>query len=354
MTQKPSAQFKSVPEDFIVEEVPAYLPSGEGEHLYVKFEKRQLTTEQAVGQLARLLDVNPRDASWAGLKDKQAITTQTASFLFPKARTVPAAASLDQPGLRVLEILRHGNKLKPGHLKGNRFRVTLRDLSSTDTETVRKALTLAADQGVPNRFGEQRFGRDNVAAAHRMLSAKRIDRGRRPRLLMSALQSEGFNRVLEARVADGTWNKTLAGDIAKKEDSGALFLVEGTEVEVEEAAARSARQEISPTGPMFGVSMRWPAGSILDLEKRVLDELLPNHEELLPRAARLGEGTRRALRMKVEDLNFDQTADGLVVSFFLTKGSYATTVLESACSLNFAAEAPSMAPPDETPDAAED
>ena len=124
MQDRPSrcpVALKRTPEDFVVEEIPAYAPCGQGDHLYVTFRKTGLTTDEAVRQIAQRLGVSPRDAGVAGIKDKVAVTTQTVSFLAPASIAPPAPGGL-APGLVVLAAARHGNKLKPGHLAGNRFR----------------------------------------------------------------------------------------------------------------------------------------------------------------------------------------------------------------------------------------
>jgi tRNA pseudouridine13 synthase len=319
--------------------LPAYAPSGRGEHLYVTFRKTGRTTMDAVRAIARALEVDPRGAGWAGLKDRHAITTQTASFPLPMKRDGDVALALSLPGIEVLEARRHDNRLKPGHLAGNRFTIALRNLAASDAASVRARLEEAARRGVPNAFGPQRFGRDgdNPERALAWLGG-RIDgpRDRREqRLLFSALQSLLYNRLLERRIADGSWATVLAGDVAKKHDTGGLFTVEASEAEVQDAQARAAAGAISATGPMFGSKMRWPEGTPLALEREVLEAAIGD-PSLLARARHLGEGTRRALRLMVSNLTITPLPGdaGLEVAFVLPKGGYATTVLSTACHID--------------------
>ena len=333
----PSATFRASPEDFAVDEIPAYPPTGTGEHVYVTFRKVDLTTPEAVKRIARVLGADARDAGFAGMKDRHAVTTQTASFQVPIARDpkpILDAASLD--GITVLAALRHGNKLKPGHLTGNRFRIVLRDLDPDRVASVIEGLAAIGRRGVPNAFGPQRFGRDggNPARAIEWLAGK--SRGprdkREQRMLFSALQSLWFNQVLERREIEGTWDRVLPGDLAKKTDTGGMFLVPLEGPEVDDAIARNAARELFATGPMFGKKMRWPEGRPAEIEREILRAAIddPAH---LDAWGHLGEGTRRPLRMEVDDLATERLADGadgravLAVTFTLPKGGYATTVL---------------------------
>jgi len=365
-SELPEAVIRSSPEDFVVEELPAYPASGKGEHLFITFRKRGLTTPDAVRALARALEVDPRGAGWAGMKDRHAVTTQTVSFALPMARDAAIAASkIAIPGLDVLEAQRHDNKLKPGHLIGNRFTIVLRGIDPDRLAAARAALEEAGRVGVPNAFGPQRFGRDgdNPARALAWLAGKeRGPRDRRDqRMLFSALQSLLFNDVLARRVAAGTWSSVLAGDVAKKHDSGGLFDVPQEGPELDDARARAVACAITATGPMYGAKMRWPSGEPLALERAVLDasELDDARLEAL---RSLGEGTRRALRLEVKEMAVSEEgaptpgtnptgaaarASSIVIRFVLPKGGYATTVLGRAFRLRDAAlTKPSDAEPD--------
>lgn len=333
----PLATMKRTPEDFVVEELPAYPPSGEGEHVFVTLRKTGLTTPAATQAIASALGVEVGGAGHAGMKDRHAVTTQTLSFPFPIRRDIAEIEALSLSGIEILEVRRHGHKLKPGHLRGNRFTIVLRDLGPGAAEAIAAGLERLTQEGVPNAFGPQRFGRDgdNPDRALAWLSGK--DRGppkkQAQRFLFSALQSLLFNRVLERRLAEGTAMTILAGDLAKKHDSGALFDVPESGPELTEAVLRASRGEISATGPMFGAKMRWPAGAPLQLEREILADAGCD-EARLAALRPLGEGTRRSLRMMMTELSTSPLEpDGLSVSFVLPKGGYATTALAQTCNL---------------------
>ncbi len=320
---------KNVPEDFVVEELPAYEPSGDGEHFFVRFTKRDLTTDVAVSRFARALDVRVRDVGVAGLKDKVAVTTQTISFPF-SAGMEEKVASLALEGITVLDARRHGNKLKTGHLHGNRFAILIKDIAPAQVDGILETFVRIAREGIPNAYGEQRFGRagDNAARARRWLSGKEAAPRdpRQKRLLWSSLQSAMFNEVLARRVTNGTWATCLAGDLVKRCDSGGLFLC--TDVPADQE--RALRGEVSATGPMFGLKMRDPEGEPYALEQGVLAEMLGDDVDMSLTKS-IGEGTRRALRLWVEELKAEREQDDSIrVYFVLPKGAYATTVISSA------------------------
>jgi tRNA pseudouridine13 synthase len=344
------AVIRSSPEDFVVEEIPAYAPGGRGEHLFVTFRKRGITTLDAVAMIARGLGADPRGAGFAGMKDRHAVTTQSASFPFPIARDAEGAvATLSIPGIEILGAARHEHKMKTGHLVGNRFTLVLRDVDEGAAAELCARLAEIGRTGAPNAFGSQRFGRDgdNPERALAWLSGK--ERGprdrRQQRLLFSALQSLLFNRVLERRVAAGTWAAVIPGDVAKKHDTGGLFDVPLEGPELEDARARAGAGAISATGPMYGAKMRWPAGEPAAIEREVLEAATGAGE--VPRFdafRQLGEGTRRALRLPVGEMVAEVVApestdpagqagrrSAVAVRFVLPKGGYATTVLERAC-----------------------
>jgi tRNA pseudouridine13 synthase len=339
---KTTGVIRRAPEDFVVEEIPAYTASGRGEHLFVTFRKRGITTPDALRALARALDVDARAAGAAGMKDRHAVTTQTASFPFPIARDAQAAvAAISVPGIEILAAARHDNKLKPGHLVGNRFTIAVREIDAAEAARVAERLAEVGRIGVPNAFGPQRFGRDgdNPARAMAWLAGK--ERGprdkREQRLLFSALQSLLFNQVLDRRVVAGTWAAVLPGDVAKKHDTGGLFTVPLEGPELADAEARAAAGSLSATGPMFGAKMRWPEGEPAAIERAILAEA---GLELRAFEAwrHLGEGTRRPLRLMVGEMEarVEPESPGkasVIARFVLPKGGYATTVLGAACHL---------------------
>jgi tRNA pseudouridine13 synthase len=330
MTAEQTATIRADPADFQVDEIPAYEPQGAGDHLFIHFRKTGLNTIDAVRHLARALSVPDRDAGYAGMKDRHAVTTQWASFPFGRGREEAEALALALPGIDILAARRHGNKLKTGHLRGNRFTLVLRDVAEPAALGAR--LERLGATGVPNAFGPQRYGRDgaNVERAVAWLSGRaRPPRGKKERrLLVSALQSRLFDKVLARRAFDSI----LPGDLAYKHDSGGIFLVaEGAEHAG--AVERAAVGEICATGPMFGSRMRWPSGEPERIEREVLAEELGDLT-LLERAGSLAEGARRPLVLRVGELRVtDVGSDRLTVSFVLPKGGYATTVLGQACTL---------------------
>jgi tRNA pseudouridine13 synthase len=331
----PRVSFKTSPEDFRVDEVPSYEPQGKGDHVYVRFEKTNLTTDEAVRSIARAAGANPRDTGVAGLKDKVGVTTQQISLFLPenKRPDLGAIERLEIDGVKILSVKRHGNKLKTGHLIGNRFAITLRDVTPSSCDEIVSALERAGREGVPNAYGKQRFGRDDDNDA-RALAWLRGDAGggyaprdpKKRRFLFSALQSRAFNEVLRARVDDGTWRTPISGDILSVHKSGGVFASEDLALERE----RADRGEISPTGPMPGASMKRPSGAAAELEDAIVARVFgPGFD--FERVRSLGEGTRRPLRVMVENMRVEQEQTGIVrVYFVLPKGGYATTVLATA------------------------
>jgi tRNA pseudouridine13 synthase len=346
----PRGRIKVAPEDFVVEELPAYEPSGEGTHLFLRFEKKNLTTDAAVRIITKALGIEMRDVGIAGMKDKVAVTTQWVSVPAP-AKAVDLeerAKALTLDNIKVFDAKRHGNKLKTGHLKGNRFDILVRDVEDDAVPGILAAMERFSQEGVPNLFGLQRFGKegDNAQRARAWLTGKERAPGdpRLRRFHFSALQSAVFNAVLDARIADGTWNKAVLGDLLKKEDTGGIFVCTDVQADLE----RAERGEVCPTGPIVGARMRSAEGAIKELEERLAAPFLEGVD--LERARSLGEGTRRALRLRVTGCSVAQVMNSkavpgavetddrkqpgsLRVQFVLPKGAYATTVLANAFEL---------------------
>ena len=318
---------KVAPEDFEVEELPAYLPSGSGEHLYLWVEKRGRDTLEVARAIAAALGVTERQIGWAGLKDRQAVSRQWLSVLTP--RDVPEGFAGD--GFRILKSARHGNKLRPGHLHGNRFTLLLR--GAVDAGRAAAVLEALRANGAPNWFGAQRFGRDGDNAAlglallgrgeHPALGRARRDRFLR-RMALSALQSELFNRVLAQRLREGAFTRAEAGDLLQlgEDGRGPLFPCENPEVD----GPRLAAFEVSPTGPMFGPRMRQPGGEPARREREVIEAA---GLDVAAFAAGGDEtaGTRRALRVRPQDTAAEAVPEGLAIRFSLPPGAYATAIL---------------------------
>ena len=315
-------RLRSEPEDFRVEEIPLYAPSGEGSHTFVRVEKRLRTTEEVARDLARAGGIRAADVGYAGRKDRVAVTTQWFSV---QGLAPEAALLLELPGVRVIEAHRHPHKLRTGQLRGNRFEIVAR---AVDPETLRAAPSrferLQRD-GMPNRFGPQRFGWDggNLEQARRLLRGEKIGADRRhARFLLSALQAAAFNAVLSERPLPLA--SLEVGDVAVVHASGGLFRVEDAERE----APRAAAFEISATGPVFGTKVLTPSGAAADRERAAFAALGVDPEKLrTPRGIRL-RGARRALRVRLEAAEVVAEGDTLRLRFTLPAGSYASVALE--------------------------
>lgn len=314
---------RTVPEDFQVEELPAFEPSGAGEHLLLEIEKRGLTTSEAAGRLARWAGVAPMAVGYAGLKDRHALTRQRFSVHLP-SRVAPALEGLDTSGLRVLSAHWHARKLPRGALAGNRFTLLLREVAG-EREGIERRLTEIATRGIPNYFGEQRFGRDagNLEAARRMFAGQRVRREQRS-LLLSAARSALFNAVLAERVAAGCWDRGLDGEVWMLDGSHSVF---GPEPETAELRERATRLAIHPTGPLWGQGTLRGQGQAREFESRAAAALADLCVGL--EAAGLRQ-ERRALRVRVADPSWDwPAADRLRLAFTLPPGCYATSLLAS-------------------------
>jgi tRNA pseudouridine13 synthase len=315
-------------EDFLVEEVPAYEASGEGEHTFFEVEKRDLSTRALVKQVARALDIVPRDVGYAGLKDARAVARQTLSVWDVPPERLEA---LELENARVLWARRHKNKLKVGHLRGNRFTLRVRAVHANAEERAVPIFTVLKERGVPNGYGVQRFGNrgDNhevglmlVRDDWESLRARGIRHLRfwQRRFYVSSLQSALFNHYLTRRMKAGTMDDLLLGDLAKKHDTGGMFVVEDAAGE----RPRVAAWGISATGPIYGYKMREAQETAGALEDEVLAEVGLALEDFRPVKAK---GTRRFLRYRPEGLTWRVEGGSLLLSFFAPKGAYATMLL---------------------------
>jgi len=311
------------PEDFVVDEIPLYPPSGEGAHTFVRIEKRLADSDEVARALARVAGVAARDVGYAGRKDRRAVTRQWFSVpgLAPES-----ALALDLPGVRVIEAARHVHKLRTGQLRGNRFEIRIRGAGAEDRARAERVLVGILQRGMPNRFGSQRFGRDgrNAERARALLGGApaRTDR-RQARFLISALQAEVFNRVLSERPLP--LDRVERGDVARLTDSGGLFVVEDEVLDNE----RAARFEISATGPIFGTRVLQPAGEVALREAAALFELgLPSPEALRPPPGIRLRGARRPLRVLPQSCRLEAEPQSLVLHCILPAGSYVTVLLE--------------------------
>ncbi len=378
-------------EDFRVDEVPLYPPSGTGTHVYACIEKTGLSTPEALGTVARRLGLRPRDIGYAGLKDTRALTRQWISV----EHVDPAQLlSLEHPGLRIVEVHRHGNKLRLGHLAGNRFQIRIRHISvpiKPAQEYTAAVLTVLREQGCPNYFGPQRFGRrgnnhrlgeailmdqraefvdrllggphpadpPDVSQARRCYDAGQYEEAanwwpasaREERRVLRELLKNRGNKSRAYRIADrrgkrffvsayqaalfnevvarrlSTLDRILPGDIALKHSNGACFAV----TDPGEEQNRCQTWEISPTGPMFGPRMATVTATAGDIENAVLAGAQPVLEQDSRIARDLGRGTRRSLRCRPRDIQLvtgqDEHGEYLQLRFELDPGCYATTLL---------------------------
>lgn len=360
-------------EDFLVEEVLSYEPCGSGTHLYFEIEKRGLSSMEAIRRIARGLGRKESDIGCAGHKDKRAVTRQTLSLEFANEDELRA---LQIPGIEVRKVTKHKNKLKLGHLRGNRFVIRIRESKEGDLDRAEAKLAVLRSRGLPNAFGAQRFGRDRstpalgrallddeperflrifagadadataeeIQASHtnrdpllkRALDAwvqrGRADQGMRalPRrflsLCVSALQSEAFNEVLARRL--DAIDTIEDGDVAFLHRNGACFAVDGRDA-VDEALPRVDAFEISPSGPLPGPSCLRPGAAVAALEDAVLEQVGVTHEIFACKKPWAQKGGRRALRVPLEDASVRACGDNdLELRFALPKGSFATAVLD--------------------------
>lgn len=318
------ATIRRAPEDFFVDEVLGFEPSGAGEHLLLRIEKRGANTVWVAQRLAQWAGVAEHAVGYAGLKDRHAVTRQSFSVHLPR-RIAPDFETLPGDGeFRVLDHAWHARKLPRGALRGNRFVLRLRDVVG-DAAAIDARLAAIAAHGVPNYFGEQRFGRDggNLAAARAMFAGRRVPRDKRS-MLLSAARSEIFNAVLARRVARGDWARGVPGEVWMLDGSHSVFGPVPLDVTLEQ---RCAALDIHPTGPL------WGAG-----ELRTRDEVGELETEVAGASTDLAAGLeqaglrqeRRALRLPVASLEWSWPApDVLELGFFLPAGTYATTVLHA-------------------------
>jgi tRNA pseudouridine13 synthase len=342
------AGFKQRPADFAVMEDLGFELTGAGEHLCLHLRKTGVNTQEVVRLLARRSGVREFDVGYCGLKDRHGVCEQWFSLYQP----VPAALDLSDLPARGIELLaqtRNARKLRRGSHRANRFRLRLRELAwrdgrdsgpeARDASALQQALNARlesiARRGVPNYFGEQRFGReqDNLAQALALFSGQlRLPRGHRRGLLLSAARSQLFNAVLSRRIDQHCWDSRLEGDVWNLQGSDTVF------AEAQWTSAlqtRLAEFDIHPTGPLWGAGELRSSGVARALEEAVCAQW-PALCEGLATAGLSQE--RRALRLLVSELRweFAGSAD-VIIEFALPPGAYATAVLREVCFLKEAA-----------------
>ena len=315
---------KRSPADFQVHEVLPFAPDGDGTHLMLLLRREGMNTEFLARRIAQLCGVAIREIGWAGLKDRHADVTQWFSVNL-KNRADPDLSELDSLGVTRLKQVRHGRKLKRGALSGNRFHLTLRHLAGS-FDLLEERLAALPSHGVPNFFGPQRFGRDsgNLRKAQAMLIDGRRVRDRHLRgLYLSSARSALFNSLLAARVAAGSWNRILTGDVVQLDGRGSVFVATAQEGDLEQ---RALRQEIHPCGPLWGRSGMRPKNEAEVVESTALEPFAEWMSGLEKAGA---ERSNRALRLRVRDFEWkvDTAARTADVQFALDSGGYATTVV---------------------------
>ena len=379
---------KQRPEDFFVQEVPLYEASGEGEHVYAEVQKVGMTTFEALHRLAERLDVSSRDVGYAGMKDAHAVTRQVFSF---QGTTPEAVMDADVPGLTVQWAARHGNKLRLGHLAGNRFAVKVRDVDATAVVTLGPVLETIQRRGLPNYFGEQRFGRRNnndlLGAAlirgdnegllklllgspdasldnqQTMQARRAFDKRDNPEAMKLWPRSGGMERRVLARLMKthrpsaavhaidekirriwvaavqsrlfndvlaqriGTIDQLTDGDLAYKHENGACFRVEDAAAE----QPRCAAFEVSPTGPLVGYRMTEPGGAELAIEQAAMAAVHLTPDVFRQSGKLRVKGARRPLRVRPTDVELaggvDEFGPHVTVAFTLPAGAFATVLM---------------------------
>jgi tRNA pseudouridine13 synthase len=320
-----AGRIRTDPEDFLVEERLGFQPDGGTGHYLLLVEKRDANTLYVARCLARLADLSPGDVGFAGLKDRRAVARQW--FSLPARRDHGPPEGHEGDGFRVLEAHPHSRKLRRGALAGNRFRLRVRELTG-DLAGLATRLQWIAACGVPNYFGSQRFGRDaaNLSRVSDWIDSGQLPRDRAARgFLLSTARSLAFNAVLGHRVAEGSWNRLLPGEIASLSGNSSVFRVSSVD---DELARRCREGDIHPSGPMCGEGVMQPEGESASIEQRVLGTLAPLPERL----AAVVAAERRALVLRPTALAWNIGGAELELSFELTRGAYATSLLREAVS----------------------
>ena len=339
---------RSCPQDFEVEELSAVEPSGDGSHLWLWIEKTNANTDWVAKQLACVFNCPPRDVGYAGMKDRHAVTRQWFSLPWPVGKDKDVADP-DIEGVQILHTVLHGKKIRRGVLRGNRFRIRIRQLhSGIQSAVMEQAAAVSADppggtdakdsavraeleqrlvqikqRGVPNYFGPQRFGfgGNNVTrAVHWLQQGGRLPRSKRS-IYLSALRSYLFNLVLAKRVEAEIWDSLLEGDLAMLDGTHSIFACEPLD---ESLVVRCREFDLHPTGPMPGRAGVPTLLVAAELEASVLAD----YQGLVDALDAFGvQAERRSLRLKVNDLAWQFTADDLLLEFSLPPGAYATIVI---------------------------
>ena len=318
-----SGRLRSSPEDFRVEEILGFEPDGTGAHAMLFVEKRGANTGWVASQLARSLRVAVRDVGWSGQKDRNAVTRQAFTLPWPVIAPLDACLGHAGEGYRVLGASRHGRKLRPGSHRANRFEIRVRDLAG-DVAALASRLQQVVEQGVPDYFGPQRFGRagSNLARAREWAAGGSAPRDRSQRgFALSAARSAVFNAVLAARVEQGSWNRLLPGEAVMLDGKRSFFRSDGVDAEL---SARCAAMDVHPSGPLWGRGESPATGEALGIEARIVAA----ESALCALLEAQGlEHERHSLRLPVRSFAWSIDGDVLTLSFELPRGAFATAVL---------------------------
>lgn len=327
--EEPSVQgaIRATPQDFQVIEIPAFQPSGEGEHRILAIRKTELNTAQVAEAIAKLAKLPQSRVSWAGLKDRNAVTEQWFGVYLAN-NPEPDWNELNNEKIKVLEVHRHQKKLRRGVLKANQFYIRVTHLKG-DVEQLKHRYETILDHGVPNYFGEQRFGfrGGNLGKALSMFrSPKRRVRKHERGLYISAARSLIFNAVLDQRVKAGNWNQYLAGDVFQLKRTKSIF----QDDQSSDLQKRINDFEIHPTGPLWGRGELPSLSACRELEEAVAAE----HQEFAEGIVKSGsQQDRRSLRVEPRFFQMQLEKDAASFSFELPSGSYATAVLRELVKL---------------------
>lgn len=317
-------QIKTEPEHFQVREWLGFEADGAGDHVLVTVRKRNANTMWVARALARHARTHPREVGFAGLKDRHALTEQAFTLPWGQQRSLDEWQGFGGEGFEVLSAVRQRRKLRRGAHRGNDFRIVV-DRLEGDLEALQERLKLIAQRGVPNYFGVQRFGRDggNLDAATQWFTAGREPRDRAQRgFALSAARAAIFNAVLAERVRSGAWDTLLAGDVANLDGSNSVFSVENPDALL---LQRCAELDIHPTGPLWGRGELRSREAVAELENAVAQRYVQYSNGLA--AAGLNQ-ERRSLRMSVRNLAWTCEHAQLILEFRLSKGSFATALLQ--------------------------
>lgn len=318
-----TAVIRARPEDFQVREELGFEPSGAGEHAFLYLEKRALNTSELIARVAQVSGVAPQHIGFSGLKDRNALTQQWVSVGLAGAPD-PDWSQLEVAGeVRLLHVARHIRKLKRGVHRVNHFQLTLRDVAGS-RPALESALEHVRAMGVPNYFGEQRFGREGstLRQARLAIGARRRLSRRQRSLYYSALRAYLFNTVLAKRVAEGTWNEVQAGDACLLHGTRSLFCCEA----VDEGMQNRARSgDVHPALPLWGRGQVISSAGQFERHRAILNDDAAVCEYLEQAGLALGW---RASRLLPDDFCWQFCDDGtLQLNFALGPGGYATAVL---------------------------